>query len=167
MSYAICVGGNVPTDSNDQAFYTLGINVAMQVGTDLKNILSADEIALVARGFSDSMNGQVADEMTLLRANGPKINEILQSRVSNQLNDEKKKGEDFATKYLLSNPRATKTPSGLIYHEVIAGIGKQVIPSSHLHMTISVTLFCLLLPITLAKYQLQGNCSLSRYLNRW
>ncbi len=99
----------------------------MQVGTDLKNILSSEEIALVARGFSDSMNGKVADEMTLLRANGPKINEILQSRVSNQLNDEKKKGEDFATKYLLSNPRATKTASGLIYHEVIAGIGKQVI----------------------------------------
>jgi FKBP-type peptidyl-prolyl cis-trans isomerase FklB len=34
-------------------------------------------------------------------------------------------GEEFLTKYLLSNPRAVRTASGLIFDEIIAGVGAQ------------------------------------------
>ena len=50
-------------------------------------------------------------------------------------------GLNFVVKYLLSNLRAIKTPSGMIYNEIIAGIGAQPTLSStvtvHYHGTLT------------------------------
>jgi FKBP-type peptidyl-prolyl cis-trans isomerase FkpA len=72
---------------------------------------------------------------------GPGLNEILQSRASAGLVKEKEKGSDFMTRYLLGNPRAVKTASGLVYNEVIAGIGAKPTDAStvlvHYHGTLT------------------------------
>ncbi|RYH13884.1 FKBP-type peptidyl-prolyl cis-trans isomerase [archaeon] len=115
------------------------MNVARQVG-DLKALLTPDEIARVADGFKDSMLNKAGDERELLTTYGPKLNEVLGGRSSQILDGEKKKGSEFASKFLLSHPRAVKTPSGLIYNEIIAGIGKQATSTStvvvHYHGTL-------------------------------
>lgn len=100
------------TGEDDKAFYALGINIARQVGGDLKGLLSKDEIASVLSGFSDSLLDKAGDEVKLLQEYGPKLNEILAVRAASVVQVEKQKGDDFRTKYLLSNPRAIQTSSG-------------------------------------------------------
>jgi FKBP-type peptidyl-prolyl cis-trans isomerase len=71
------------------------------------------------------MQGKVEDDRKLLSTYGPKLNEVLQGRAGKAIQAEKEKGASFQTKYLLSNPKAVKTSSGLIYNEIIAGVGAQ------------------------------------------
>lgn len=132
------VGGAV---DESKAFYALGVNIARQVGGDLKGLLTKDEISEVLKGFSDSLQEKVSDEKALLTQYGPKLNEILTERASKQVDIEKKKGEDFRSKYLLSHPRAKVSPSGLIVEEIIVGTGAQPTLASvvevHYHGTLT------------------------------
>lgn len=57
---------------------------------------------------------------------GPSLNELLSSRSGLVGDNEKKSGQQFIDEYLLSNPKAVRTESGLVVNEMIAGIGKQV-----------------------------------------
>ena len=52
-------GGAFPVDEEKKAFYALGVNVARQVGGELKGILTKDEIAVMLDGFTASMTGTV------------------------------------------------------------------------------------------------------------
>ena len=79
------------------------------------------------QGLSDAMLDKVEDDRALLIKYGPLVNDLLSSRAVAIGDKQKKKGEEFVTKYLLSNPKAIKTSSGLVFHEKLAGIGKQVI----------------------------------------
>lgn len=79
------------------------------------------------QGLSDSMLDQVKDDRALLIKYGPLVNDLLTSRAGAIGEQQKKKGEEFVTKYLLSNPTAIKTSSGLVFHEKLAGIGKKVL----------------------------------------
>lgn len=132
------IGGEFSEDM--KPFYALGVNVANQVGGELKGILSKDEIDAMLSGFTDSMTDKVEDDRALLMTYGTKLNEILQERARGAVSAEKKKGEDYLVKYLLGNPRAVKTNSGMIYSEVIAGIGAQPTAAStvtvHYHGTL-------------------------------
>jgi FKBP-type peptidyl-prolyl cis-trans isomerase FkpA len=116
------------------------VNIARQVGSDIKGLLTKEEISTMLSGFSDSLLDKSGDEQALLTTFGPKLNEIITERSNKQVNEEKKKGESFRTKYLLSNPRAQQTPSGLIYNEIIAGVGAQATLAStvnvHYHGTL-------------------------------
>lgn len=78
------------------------------------------------QGLGEGIRGEVAGENELFQKYGPEIERILSARASATVNDEKQRGVDFVNKYLLSNPKAVKTPSGLIYHEIIAGTGEKV-----------------------------------------
>jgi FKBP-type peptidyl-prolyl cis-trans isomerase len=115
----------------DKPFYALGVNVARQVGGELKGILSPDEINAMLTGFSDSMTSKLdsAAEVKMLQEFGPKLNEILTARASLAVDSEKKKGKDFISSFLLKSPRAVVTPSGLVYNEIIAGTGPQPTPA--------------------------------------
>jgi FKBP-type peptidyl-prolyl cis-trans isomerase FkpA len=121
-------------------FYALGVNIAQQVGSELKTILSKEEVEVMLAGFSDAMTDKVVDDRELLMTYGKKLNEILESRSMADLENEKKKGDDFLVKYLLSNVRAVKTPSGMLYNEMFAGIGEQATAQStvmvHYHGTL-------------------------------
>ena len=116
---------NLPTNEDHKPFYALGVNVARQVGGELKGVLSKEEIELMLHGFSDSMLDKSVDDMKLLQEQGPKLNEILTGRVSSAVDDEKKRGEDFVQSYKDKNPSTETTASGLLYHETTAGTGAQ------------------------------------------
>lgn len=118
--------GSTDVPEEMKPFYALGVNVALQVGDGLKPILSKSELDAMLKGFADSLTDKAGDPRELLQKYGPAINKMIQERSSNQADSEKKSGAEFATKYLLSNPKAVKTASGLIFNEIIAGIGKQV-----------------------------------------
>jgi len=134
-------GGAGKIDEAVIPFYALGINVAHQVGGELKALMSKDEMEAMLAGFCASMLNEVADEQKLMMTYGPKLSEILKDRVHKGLNDEKQRGKDFVTKFLLSNARAVQTPSGLIYSETLAGIGAQPTMAStvtvHYHGTLT------------------------------
>lgn len=135
-------GGSLPENDDVKPFYALGVNIAKQVGSELKGILSKEEMEVMLKGFGDSMLDAVTadEERQILTSQGQKLNEILGGRATKLLDDEKKKGESYAVKYLLSNPRAVKTPSGLIFNEIIAGVGAQPTKEStvnvHYHGTL-------------------------------
>ena len=121
-------------------FYALGVNIAQQVGSELKTLLSPSEIDVMLEGFADSMTNKVVDDSQLLLKYGQKLNDILEGRSKKDLANEKEKGADFQVKYLLSNIRAVKTPSGLIVNEIFAGVGEQATSQStcvvHYHGTL-------------------------------
>jgi hypothetical protein len=126
--HSIYIGGATSKggDEDPKIFYALGVNIARQVGGDLKGVLSAAELESLMEGFQDSIRNKIADERSLLLEFGPKINEILQARSGQAIEGEKTRGADFLASYLLKNPKAVKTSSGLVYHETLAGLGKQV-----------------------------------------
>lgn len=121
----------MPESEEMKTFYTLGVNIARQVGGELKTMLTKEEIEVMLSGFNDSMNDKVENDQQLLVTYGPKLNEILQSRAMGAVTEEKKKGAEYVTKYLLSNPKAVQTSSGLIYNEIIAGAGTQVLDTEY------------------------------------
>ncbi len=123
-----------------KSFYALGVNIARQVGGEGKGLMSHEELDAMLKGFSDSMLNNIGDERALLMKYGPQLNEILTSRAGKVIDEEKKRGADFLNKYLLSNPKALKMPSGLVFHDIIMGIGKQATIDStvlvHYHGTL-------------------------------
>lgn len=122
-------------------FYALGVNIAQQVGSELKTLLSPSEIEVMLAGFTDSMTDTVVDDSQLLLTYGQKLNDILEGRSKIDLLKEKEKGADYQAKFLLSNVRAVKSASGLIFNEILAGVGKQATAQStcvvHYHGTLT------------------------------
>lgn len=122
-------------------FYALGVNIAQQVGSELKTLLSPSEIEVMLAGFTDSMTDTVIDDSQLLLTYGQKLNDILEGRSKVDLLKEKEKGADYQAKFLLSNVRAVKSASGLIFNEILAGVGKQATAQStcvvHYHGTLT------------------------------
>jgi FKBP-type peptidyl-prolyl cis-trans isomerase FkpA/FKBP-type peptidyl-prolyl cis-trans isomerase FklB len=115
--------------------------MAKQVGGELKNILSKEELEVMLSGYSDEiLDGTTIDARTFLGQYGPAISEILQKRSNALVIEQKKKGDDYAASFLLKNPKAMRAPSGLIYNEVLAGIGAKPTGSStvkvHYHGTL-------------------------------
>jgi FKBP-type peptidyl-prolyl cis-trans isomerase len=135
-------GGNIPSDDAMKPFYALGINVARQVGGELKTILEPAELAAMVSGFSDSMTSDNNDaDLALLQQYGNELNTILQGRAMKAIDTEKEKGKDFCASYLLKNPRAQQTSTGLIMNEILAGVGAQPTGQStvkvHYHGTLT------------------------------
>ena len=120
------IGGNLPSTDEGKVMYALGVNIARQVGGELKGTLTPEELQTMVLGFSDSIADKSGDEKALLTKYGPMINELLTSRAHVVVDQEKKKGLEYITKYLTENPTAINTASGLVYHETVAGLGKQV-----------------------------------------
>lgn len=91
-------------------------------------------------GFSAAMKDEVENDMALLQAYGPQLNQLLQSRAGELVGKEKKSGEDYCVKYLLENPKATRTASGLIFHETLAGTGTQPSAANKVSSLLLITL---------------------------
>mmetsp|Transcript_35840 Transcript_35840/g.71317 ORF Transcript_35840/g.71317 Transcript_35840/m.71317 type:complete len:247 (+) Transcript_35840:38-778(+) len=118
-------GGSLPATEEGKVMYALGLNIARQVGGELKGVLTPEELTNMVSGFSDSINNKVADDKAILSQYGPKINEVLMERTRGVVDKEKKKGLEFVTKFLHEHPNAINTESGLVYNELVAGMGKQ------------------------------------------
>jgi hypothetical protein len=120
---------NIPSEDENKPFYTLGVNIGMQVlGGAVKNAVLPAELKYLVAGFSDMMMQKISDDQVkeLLTKYGPKLNEIITKRSEDVLGQEKIKGQAFAKKYIEENSHAVELPSGLIYHERVPGLGKQV-----------------------------------------
>ena len=102
------------------------MSLLLQVGAELKNILTKDELLSMLEGFGDSMTNKSGDERELLTTYGPKLNEILTARASEKVSKQKELSANFIAEYLAKNPSAKQTGSGLIYHEIVEGTGAQV-----------------------------------------
>jgi len=122
-------------------FYALGVNVANRNGAELKSIMTKEEISVMLEGYNDSMNDKVANDREILMTYGPQLNEILTGRAEKSFLSEKDAGLDYFNKYLLSNVKALKSESGMIYDETLAGTGAQATPEStvtvHYHGTLT------------------------------
>lgn len=92
----------------------------------MTGILTKEEMDVMINGFSDSMRGNIDDDIKMLQTYGPKLNEILTDRTVKVIDNEKIKGEDYLNKFLLVNSKAVKTSSGMVYSETLAGTGTQV-----------------------------------------
>jgi hypothetical protein len=60
----------LPESEELKAFYALGVNVAKQVGGEVKGLLNKEEIVAMTAGFSDSMQDKVEDDRALLMKYG-------------------------------------------------------------------------------------------------
>lgn len=116
----------MPASEDGKAFYALGINVAQQVGGELKTVLTKDELEHVIAGFKASLLETIPNENEVLATHGRRLNEILQKRMSASVDNEKASGAAYEEKYLKENPSAKRLASGLIYHETVPGLGQQV-----------------------------------------
>lgn len=130
----------LPVEDDGKCFYALGVTIAKQVGGELKNIISKEEVEIMLSGFIDSMTDKTVDEKALLATYGARLNDILKERANTGIGKEKEKGEYFKTKFLESNTDVVTTGSGMLYHETTAGTGKQALASStvqvHYHGTL-------------------------------
>jgi uncharacterized protein with von Willebrand factor type A (vWA) domain len=123
----------LPVSDEERTLYALGVNIARQVGGELKPILSPEELNSVIAGFTDSIKGDTEDERSLLAQYGPQINALIQGRQNGAADAEKRKGLQFIHDYLTENPKAINTASGLVYNEKVAGLGKQVFTTFGIH----------------------------------
>ncbi|CAB9529276.1 FKBP-type 22 kDa peptidyl-prolyl cis-trans isomerase [Seminavis robusta] len=137
-----------PEDEVDMPFYTLGVNLAMQVGQNLGTLLTDRECDLVAKGFAEHLKGtltkQGLDGQTILQNFGPAANQLLQERTLQQVDNHKQAGQEYADQFLKDHAAATQSDSGLIYLETQAGTTdvKPTLDSTiqfHYHGTMAVS----------------------------
>lgn len=98
-------------------------------------MLTAEEMAVMVAGYSDSMQGKVENPNDILKKHGTAINEILTDRADNTLVAEKGRGSTHAEKYLEDHPDAVRTDSGLVFHETAAGTGRAPTPVQEFYYT--------------------------------
>lgn len=104
---------------DDTLAYALGLGICQQSVAPMSEIFSADELQIIAKGFSDQLTSGASVD---LQVYGPKINELIQRRVAVKAETAKAAGAEFA-KMAAAEENARVTPSGLVYREVVAGTG--------------------------------------------
>lgn len=111
-------------------FYALGVNMAIQAGDQIKELIVTHEKDALMSGFADYMHGNVTTHNIheLMMEHGSALQKIIGGRMSAVAADKRQKNEGFIANYLAKNPGAVKTESGLVYHERSTGTG--VTPSA-------------------------------------
>mgnify|MGYP005846775245 CR=1 FL=1 len=117
----------MPYPDEKMLFYALGTNLAVQVGgqTGVTKLLKDEEMDIVVAGFQDTFRGQLATDLnSILTQFGPQLNQILQSRTAEIMEDKKKEGAAYREKFVNDHPDAeVDEESGFVYHEITAGTG--------------------------------------------
>ena len=113
-------------------FHALGVSMAKQTGSQLKTVLQGNEMKDFLEGFSASMMDIMSDEdqTKLLADHGESLNTEMTARMEAMEEKAIKAQKEFMDKYLLANPRAKQTQSGLIFNHIIVGTGKSPAPDS-------------------------------------
>ena len=77
----------------------------------------------VIKGFNESMEDRRSVDDTTLARYSHVVSIEINSRTGELMRLEKSKGKDFAKKYVAENPQAVTTASGMVYHELVSGMG--------------------------------------------
>mmetsp|Transcript_17141 Transcript_17141/g.38616 ORF Transcript_17141/g.38616 Transcript_17141/m.38616 type:complete len:253 (-) Transcript_17141:687-1445(-) len=118
-------GPSMPASEEEMPFYALGVNLARQLGGQVKDLIDEDETEIVLRAFGDTMRGTLADPQTILVKYGPQLNTILQERSNSVVERTKKAADEYVENFLACNEEAVRTESGLVYCSMVEGTGKQ------------------------------------------
>ena len=123
-------------------FFALGVNLAQQVGGQFNGLVEdPSEMDAVIKGFSQMMKNELKDPNAVMQHFGPKLNDLLQHRAGSVVDKAKSDGALYLADYLVKNPSATKTPSGLVFHSLTPGSGASPTGSSqvevHYHGTLT------------------------------
>jgi len=107
-----------PSLASDQAktIYAVGLTLYRNLSS---LDLSAEELELVERGIRDAAAGKPAVELNEF---GPKIQSLARERSAQRAEKEKALGAEYLAK-AAAEPGAVKTESGLVYRELVAGVG--------------------------------------------
>ena len=108
--------GELKTDE-EKTLYAMGVLLA---GNVKPMALTADQVAVVGRGFSDSATGKTP--LVDPQAMGTQIQEFARSRVAAGAVEEKKKSEDFIAQAAKAQG-AVKTETGIVYQVLTPGSG--------------------------------------------
>lgn len=131
----------MPFDDAKMPFYALGVNVARQVGSQIKELIDDDELEIMLQGFGDTMRGSSQDSNAILSKYAMSLNQIIAERSNSILDRTKKAGADYITNFLDCNEEAIQTESGLVYYPIVEGSGKQPTVQStvevHYHGTLT------------------------------
>jgi FKBP-type peptidyl-prolyl cis-trans isomerase FkpA len=101
---------------DEKTIYAIGLSIAKSL-TPLD--LSPSELQLVKQALADSAAGKPAVQ---LEEWGPKIKGLQDARTARVAAKQKAASVDFLAK-AAAEPGATKTASGLVYHEITPGTG--------------------------------------------
>lgn len=105
------------TTDTDKTVYALGLMMAGSIG---QFDLSPAELEILKRAFTDAAAGKPAIQLDQW---GPKIQGFAKERKERVISKQKVISQAYLAKAAVA-PGAVKTPSGLIYREVLAGTGK-------------------------------------------
>lgn len=107
----------VPVTEDEKTIYALGLMLS-------KNLMAFDltpeEVALVQQALADSMTGKTP--AVKIDQYETKVRELAQSRGAKRAEKEKAAGKAYLDT-AAAKPGATKTASGLVYQETLAGTG--------------------------------------------
>lgn len=131
----------MPHDDDKMPYYALGVNLAKQMGGQVRTMLDDAELELLLDGFKDELKGTgLHDGNVVLARYGPALNKILTDRSENLVDLVKKEGADYVSNFLDCNEEAVKTDSGLVYYPMTEGTGTQPTGSNtvevHYHGTL-------------------------------
>jgi len=109
----------------NKPFYALGVNIARQVGAELKTMLDSDEMENVCSGLSDSLKGVMtnAEEKKILAEQGATLNEIITKRAIEGMDKRRKEGRDAASAFAKQHGDTQTTASGIVYRIDTEGTG--------------------------------------------
>lgn len=119
-----------------KVMYAVGLGLADGSLSHLKEQFTADELEVIAKGFKDAMLNK--ERLVSMQEYGPKMADALNQRIAKAAEGKKAEGRAYLEK-AAAEPGATKTASGLVYQEVVAGTGPQPGPTSRVkfHYTVS------------------------------
>jgi len=122
---------NAPMTEDEKMLYAVGAAVAANTLGSWKDEMSEQEVQLIVAGFRDGVLGKEA--RVSLEEYGPKLNEFLQQRAQARWTRQAEANRTAGTAYLEEAARAegaVRTPSGLVYQDLVLGTGAVPQPAS-------------------------------------
>ena len=121
-----CIDREAKVETEEEkTLYALGLAVGESLGP-FKGQLIEEEVNLVLRGFSDAALGR--EPVVELSERMPQLEAMAQQRMAKAAQEQKDKGRAFLDA-AAAEEGAIRTTSGLVYKELVAGVGPQPQPT--------------------------------------
>lgn len=122
-----------PTDpgSHEELMYTLGVNLARQLGDVRPLVENGEELTFVAKGLLDAVVGRLSEEgqISLLTSRRDDLNQLITDR-ANKIRDNVVKAGDSMLKTMSETEGVQTLPSGVRLHILDEGTGSGQRPTA-------------------------------------